>query len=430
MCNLTVPAMVSRELLLSYEFPAQIALLLALALLSIRVGPRLLQKWNKTAADSSSGLLLWRKRNGVILLLFVLLALIGAGGWLADLSLVFINMALGLSGLWLLVALLYAYAPERPALRLIGGVIYAVLAFHLAGWWGPMVAFLDRVRLRVGSLDLSIYGFLSGLFVLVFLLWLVQITTEFLEKRIKTVRGLSPSLQVLASKVVKITLVAIAVLIAVDSMGLDLTVLTVFGGAFGLGLGFGLQKVVSNFVSGVILLLDRSIKPGDVIEIDDTYGWINNLRARYVSIITRDGTEHLIPNEDLITQRVVNWSFTDELVRLRVPIGVSYNSDIHRVIDRVVEAAKSVERILDDPSPRCLLKGFGDSSVDLELMFWISDPSNGVSNVKSEALLQVWDAFKEHGIEIPFPQRDVHFRPPAGVEVTLRPKQTEGGQGG
>ena len=182
------------------------------------------------------------------------------------------------------------------------------------------------------------------------------------------------------------------------------------GGAIGLGLGFGLQKVVSNFISGILLLVDNSIKPGDVIEIDGTYGWINNLRARYASVITRDGTEHLIPNEDLITQRVINWTFTNNLVRMKVPIGVSYDSDPHQCLELVIAAAQSVDRVLLEPTPVCHVLGFGDSSIDLELRFWISDPTNGVANVKSQVLLNIWDTFKENNIEIPYPQSDLHIR--------------------
>jgi small-conductance mechanosensitive channel len=162
-------------------------------------------------------------------------------------------------------------------------------------------------------------------------------------------------------------------------------------------------------VSGLILLLDRSIKPGDVIEIDGTYGWINSLRARYASVITRDGKEHLIPNEDLITNRVINWSFSDRNVRVRVPIGISYNANPRKAIELCLDAANSTNRTLKNPPPKCLLRGFGDNSVDLELRFWIDDPSNGVGNVRSEVLLAIWDRLQEAGIEIPFPQRDINI---------------------
>ena len=162
-------------------------------------------------------------------------------------------------------------------------------------------------------------------------------------------------------------------------------------------------------VSGLILLLDRSIKPGDVIEIEGTYGWINSLRARYASVITRDGKEHLIPNEDLITNRVINWSFSDRNVRVRLPIGISYDADPREAIKLCLDAARSTSRALDNPEPKCLMIGFGDNSIDLELRFWIDDPSNGVGNVRSEVMLAVWDRFKDAKIDIPFPQRDVHI---------------------
>ena len=198
--------------------------------------------------------------------------------------------------------------------------------------------------------------------------------------------------------------------IALTTVGLDLSSFALLGGAVGVGIGFGLQKVVSNLVSGLILLLDRSIKPGDVIEIDGTYGWINSLRARYASVITRDGKEHLIPNEDLITSKVVNWSFSDKNVRVRVPIGISYDSDPREAIELCLEAARAAPRVLNDPEPRCLVIAFGEHSVKLQLRFWIEDPSNGVGNVRSEVLLAVWDQFQKAGIEIPYPQQDIHVR--------------------
>jgi len=178
----------------------------------------------------------------------------------------------------------------------------------------------------------------------------------------------------------------------------------------GIGIGLGLQKSIANLFSGLVLLLDKSIKPGDVIAIGDTYGWVDSLNARYVSVYTRDGIEHLIPNEQLITQEVQNWTHTNRLIRLRLPIGVHYESDVRRAIDLCVESATEVERVIDKPAPVCLLNGFGDNSVDLELRFWIGDPQKGTSNVKSKILMNVWDKFKENKIEIPYPQRDLHIR--------------------
>jgi small-conductance mechanosensitive channel len=176
------------------------------------------------------------------------------------------------------------------------------------------------------------------------------------------------------------------------------------------GLGFGLQKVVSNFVSGIILLMEKSVKPGDVIAIEDGYGWVQSLGARYVSVLTRDGIEHIIPNEDFITQKVENWSFSDNNLRLKIPVGVSYNCDLELAIKLCIEAANGEERVKNKTATVCLIKGFGDNSVDLELRFWIDDPSAGCANIQSKVYLSIWHKFKEHSIEIPYPQRDLHIR--------------------
>ena len=189
--------------------------------------------------------------------------------------------------------------------------------------------------------------------------------------------------------------------------GVDLTGLAVLSGAIGVGLGFGLQKVVSNLVSGVIILLDKSIKPGDVISLGDTFGWIEQLGARYVSVVTRDGKEYLIPNEDLITGQVVNWSHSNDFVRLDIHFGLSYGDDPHEVRRVAIAAAAAVPRVLSDRAPVCHITGFGDSSVDYILRFWIRDPAGGLTNIRGNVYLALWDAFKENGISIPFPQREV-----------------------
>ncbi|WPJ96563.1 mechanosensitive ion channel [Coraliomargarita algicola] len=296
---------------------------------------------------------------------------------------------------------------------------YLITAIYAMAQLDGLSENLQDFHIEMGTLSVSAWGIVTGLIAFGITMWISLGLTRLLETRIQTVPRLSASLRVLIVKMIRILFIFIATMIALSSMGVNLSSLTVLGGAVGLGLGFGLQKVVSNFVSGIILLLDNSIKPGDVIEIEGTYGWINNLRARYASVITRDGTEHLIPNEDLITQRVINWSFTDELVRMRVPVGVSYNADPHECIALMLEAAKGHERVLEDPKPVCLLKEFGDSSLNLELRFWLSDPANGVGSVKSQVLLKIWDLFKENNIEIPFPQRDLHIR---SSDVDLVPR--------
>jgi small-conductance mechanosensitive channel len=324
-----------------------------------------------------------------------------------------------LGGAWILIGLLTSLLKERFWAQSVAAVAYLITGLFGLNLVEDSIQLLDELHFTMGGLNISAWKIMAGIIAFAFTLWVGLAIARIAETQIQLIPRLSATLKVLIAKIVRIVLITIAVVTAIGSIGIDLSAFAFLGGAIGIGLGFGLQKVVSNFVSGIILLMDNSIKPGDVIEIEGTYGWINNLRARYASVITRDGTEHLIPNEDLITQRVINWSFTDNLVRVRVKIGVSYGSDPHQCIDLILQAAHSVERILKSPAPRCLLDGFGDSSVDLELRMWISDPSNGVGGVRSEVLLKVWDIFKEHNIEIPFPQRDLHIRS-SEVELVQR----------
>ena len=196
----------------------------------------------------------------------------------------------------------------------------------------------------------------------------------------------------LLGKLLRIGALSLAVILALHAIGVDLTTLAVFSGAVGLGIGFGLQKVFSNLISGIILLLDRSVKPGDVIAVSDHYGWINALGARYVSVVTRDGIEHLIPNEDLIGERVENWSHSNNLLRLHAPFSIAYGSDLHRAVAVAEEAARDSPRVLPAPEPR-------------------------VHNVKSRVLMRVWELYRQHGIEFPYPQRDLHLK--TAVPVTV-----------
>jgi small-conductance mechanosensitive channel len=315
---------------------------------------------------------------------------------------------------WASYRLVSGFIKSKAWLRLV-----AVLAFgmailhsfgHLAGPLQTTVEILKELDFGVGDRRISVLDILNGVVILLFLLWISSVIGSTGEKKIRKLHNLPPSLQVLLAKILRVLLVFLSFMVALSTIGLDFSSFAILGGAIGVGIGFGLQKVVSNLVSGLILLLDRSIKPGDVIEIDGTYGWINSLRARYASVITRDGKEHLIPNEDLIANKVVNWSFSDRNVRVRVPLGISYDSDPREAIRLCMDAVHSVGRALQDPEARCLVTGFGDNSIDLELRFWIDDPSNGVGNVRSAVMLAVWDKFKENGIGIPYPQRDIYIK--------------------
>ena len=263
-----------------------------------------------------------------------------------------------------------------------------------------------------GDLRLSLLSFLQGIILIFGALWLATFIGNFADSKLQKAEDLTPSLQVLLGKIIKISLIVLALALALSGIGIDLTALTIFSSAVGVGIGFGLQKVVSNFISGVIILLDKSIKPGDTITLGDTFGWIRELRARFVSVITRDGREYLIPNEDFITEKVVNWSFSDDLVRIDVNFGVSFDSDPHQIIRLAVDTVSEIERVSNRKPTVCWMTEFGDSSIDFVVRFWIRDPRNGLTNIRGTVLLALWDAFKAHSIEIPFPQREVTMRAP------------------
>ena len=321
---------------------------------------------------------------------------------------------------WVLIRLITALTRQTGLTQLAGLVIWAVAALAIVGWLEAFIQALDAAAFTAGGMRISLLTIVNGILLISLLLWAAITLARVLETQLGRVDGVTPAARVLVGKVVRIALLTIAVLVGLTSIGIDFTAVAVFSGAIGVGIGFGLQKVVSNLISGMILLLDRSIKPGDVIEIGEAYGWISKLGARYAAIVTRDGKEYLIPNEDLITQQVVNWSFSDRAVRLKIGVGVSYQSDVRKALDLMMEAAQENDRVLKAPPPATRLIGFGDSSVDLELRIWVNDPEAGVVNVASDVRLAVWDKFHAEGIEFPFPQRDLHITAADGLRDTMR----------
>jgi len=310
---------------------------------------------------------------------------------------------------WLLVVIVTRLV-KNPALRSIvrwGLWIYVTL-YHL-GLVDGVSRSLDGLAFEMGEVRLSVLTLVKALVVIAVLFALARLVTQTSATQIRRNGNISPSMQVLAVKAMQLLLYGAAFFIGLRFVGVDLTGLAVLSGAIGVGLGFGLQKVVSNLVLGVIILLDKSIKPGDVISIGETFGWINSLGARYVSITTRDGREYLIPNEDLITGQVVNWSHSNDFVRLDITFGTAYGDDPHKVRAIAVAAAGAVPRVLGDPKAVCHITGFGDSSVDYILRFWITDPTGGLTNIRGNVYLALWDVFRENGISIPFPQREVRM---------------------
>ena len=278
-----------------------------------------------------------------------------------------------------------------------------------------MRSLLDSAAIQFGDTRISVWLLVQAAVTLAALLVSARLIAKTGADRLRRNEDLSPSVQVLAIKFIQVALYSTAFFLGLRSVGFDLTGLAVLSGAIGVGLGFGLQKVVSNLVSGIIILLDKSIKPGDVISLGDTFGWIEALGARYVSVVTRDGKEFLIPNEDLITGQVVNWSHSNDFVRLDLYFGTAYHDDPHTVREIAIKAALSVGRVLKDRKPVCHIVNFGNSSVDYILRFWIKDPRLGLTNIKGDVYLALWDAFSEHNISIPFPQTEVRLLPPEKV---------------
>ncbi|HEX2887587.1 mechanosensitive ion channel family protein [Vineibacter terrae] len=339
----------------------------------------------------------------------------------ADLPRHLMAIVVSLLTAWMVIRLTASLVRDPVWSRFVTLVVWAITALNILDLLGPTMALLDSVAITLGGLRISALIIVKAMLSLAILLWLATLAGRVLERRITSSPNLTPSLQVLTIKLLKIVLVVIAIVVALRTVGIDLTAFAVFTGAVGVGIGFGLQKAVSNFISGISILIDKSIKPGDVISVGDTYGWVSSLGARHLSVITRDATEYLIPNEELITHQVINWSYSNSEVRLKLPVGIAYGADVRQAIALCQEAAAETPRVLKAPPPACLIKGFGDSSINLELRIWINDPRNGVSNVKSEVFLRIWDRFRAHGIEIPFPQRDLHLKTPPEICVVTRP---------
>lgn len=350
----------------------------------------------------------------MLLGVFALRALLDHGGYPVDLLNLAVPLLTSLATIRIVVYFLRKTFQPGPAVKawenLIATSVWIVVALHLLGWLPAVLAALDGVAMQVGSVRLSLLD--TGKLILsLAVLWIMALwLARLIENRVTRSEYINPSMQVALVKLSKFVLLVVAFIAALEAVGIDLTALAVFGGAVGVGLGFGLQRIASNFISGFIVLFDRSIRPGDVISIDNTFGWVQELRARYVVVRDRGGVERLIPNETLITTEVINWSYTDRNVRLMIPVCISYDDDPEQAMALLLEAAKANTRVLEDPAPAARLMKFGDNGIELELRVWIQDPESGLANVRSDVNVAIWRAFKAAGITIPFPQRDLHIR--------------------
>ncbi len=327
-----------------------------------------------------------------------------------------LDVALSLGTAWIVIAVLASLIHNRLVNRVVAVSAWAIAALNILGLIEPVRDALDSAAVVIGGLRISALLVLKTTALLLLALWIATSAGNFFDTRVRGFKDLTPSIQVLLGKLIRIGLITFAVLAVLGSVGIDFSALALFSGAVGVGLGFGLQKIVSNLVSGIILLADKSIKPGDVISLGETYGWVDTMGARYTSVVSRDGREYLIPNEDFVTQRVINWSYTKDDVRLTVEFGVDVVADPHIVQRVAVEAAAIVPRVLADPAPVCHFLAFGSKSLDFSLRFWIRDPIAGSTNVKSDVRLALWDALKREGIPIPPPVQDLRFVAPVEWE--------------
>ncbi|MEO8314223.1 MAG: mechanosensitive ion channel domain-containing protein [Pseudomonadota bacterium] len=301
----------------------------------------------------------------------------------------------------------------RKQLRLTA-VLWLLAVFTLLGWLDFIETSLDAVDLAPGKAVFTIWSLIKSIVVVTVFLILASVISRAIETRVMQLESVALSTRIGISKFTYFFLLGLGVLLGINAAGVDLTALTVLTGAVGIGLGFGLQAIAANFVSGFVLLMDKSIKPGDVISFTgvsgtstENFGWVQELRGRYVVVRDRDGVETLVPNQHLITNPVINWSYSDPKVRLKLPVRISYRDDPELALQVLLEAATGCSRVLREPAPASRLMQFGDSGIELELRFWIADPQAGVNNVRSDVNRAIWRAFKQHGITIPVAQREI-----------------------
>ncbi len=314
-----------------------------------------------------------------------------------------LGIAGDLATAWVVIALAASLIRNPFINRVVQVTAWTIAALSILGLLDDTVAALDARAIMLGGIRVTPLLVIKTAVLLSVALWAATATSNFLDRRVQHATGLTPSIQVLAGKLIRIGVMTAAIVIVLSASGIDLSVLAVFTGAIGVGVGLGLQKIVSNFVSGIILLADKSIKPGDVISIGDHFGWVAHMGARYTSVDLKDGRELLVPNEDLVTQRVINWTYSSDLMRLEVKFSTTYDSDLHKTRAVAVQTAQSIEQVLKVPPPVCHLTGYGASAIEYVLWFWIKDAATGPTGTRSAVLIALWDTFAREGIKLPIP---------------------------
>jgi small-conductance mechanosensitive channel len=330
-----------------------------------------------------------------------------------------LSVAANLAFAWLVIHLVTSVIRNAFVVRLVSLSAWLVAALSILGLLEPTINALDSVAIVLGGLRLTPLLLIKLAVLLAVALWLTNIASNFVESRITRSGDLTPSVQVLLIKIIRFSLIIFAVAAVMSAVGINLSALAIFSGAAGVGIGFGLQKIVANFISGIILLADKSVKPGDLVTIGDSSGRISAMNTRYISVAAGDGREFLIPNEDLVTQKVTNWTYTDKNTLVKVNFGANYDADPRLVCKLAANAAAAAPRAIKDKPPNCILTEFTEAGMKFSLTFWIADP-DGMDNVKSEVMLSLWDVFKREGIQVPYPVREIRVRGGAlPVETTV-----------
>jgi small-conductance mechanosensitive channel len=328
-------------------------------------------------------------------------------------------VAANLAFAWLIIRLVTSVIRNEFIVRLVSLSAWLVAALSILGELNPTIEALDSVSVVLGGLRLTPLLLIKLGVLLAVALWLTNIASNFVESRITRSSDLTPSIQVLLVKMIRLALMIFAVAVVMSAVGINLSALAIFSGAAGVGIGFGLQKIVANFISGIILLADKSVKPGDLVTIGDSSGRISAMKTRYISVAAGDGREFLIPNEDLVTQKVVNWTYTDKNTLVKVSFGTNYDADPRLVCKLAIEIAAAAPRAIKSKPPNCILTEFAEVGMKFSLTFWIADP-DGMDNVKSDVMLSLWEAFKREGIRVPYPVREIRIRGGAlPVETTV-----------
>jgi len=321
-----------------------------------------------------------------------------------------LSVSANLAVAWLIIRLATSLIHNQFLVRLTSIAAWLIVALSILGQLEPTMKLLDSVAIVVGGLRLSPLLLIKVAVLLGVALWIATILSNFIESRIVRSRDLTPSVQVLLGKLVRLLLIVIAVTVVLSAVGIDLSALALFSGAVGVGVGFGLQKIVANFVSGIILLADKSVKPGDLVTIGDNFGRISAMNTRYISVAAGDGREFLIPNEDLVTQKVTNWTYTNKDTLVRISFNTNYDADPRAVVKLAVEIAAQTPRVAELKPPSCILAEFTERGMRFSLTFWIADPYAGMDNVKSDVMIALWEAFKRENIRVPYPVRELRIR--------------------